>query len=98
MKEFWKTVKSTSNKIKRSTIIDGKTEKQSIIDIFTNKLLTSNNQHDKEEEISLIKRIRSNWQKKYKMKLKISCRSLRKLIHQLNPDKRHDGIHTGFLK
>ena len=98
MKEFRKTAKSTSNKTKRSTIIDGKTEKQSIIDIFTNKFLTSNNQHDKEEEISLIKRIRSSWQKKYKMKLKILCRSLRKLIHQLNPGMGHDGIHTGFLK
>ena len=32
------------------------------------------------------------------MNLKISCRSLRKLIHQLNPDMGHDGIHTGFLK
>ena len=32
------------------------------------------------------------------MNLKISCRSLRKLIHQLNPGMGHDGIHTGFLK
>ena len=32
------------------------------------------------------------------MKRKISCTSLRKLIHQLNPGMGHNGIHTGFLK
>ena len=32
------------------------------------------------------------------MKVKVSCRSLRKLIHQLNLDIGHDGIHTGFLR
>ena len=98
MKQFWKDVKASSNKIKRSTIIDGQTDKHSIIDIFTNKFLINNSQQNVEEEIRLINRIRSSWQNKYKMHLKMSCITLRKLIHRLNPGMGHDGIHTAFLK
>ena len=98
MKEFWKNVKTTSNKIKRSTMIDGKTDKQSIIDIFTTKFLINNSHHDKEEENNLLQKIRLNWHRKYKMHLKISCRSLKLLIQRLNPGMGHDGIHTNFLK
>ena len=36
MKEFWKNVKKTTLKIKRSTLIDGKINKLSIIKVFAN--------------------------------------------------------------
>ena len=44
MSDFWKNVKATSNKIKRSTLIDGKTNKFSIIDIFANKFFSDKNE------------------------------------------------------
>ena len=46
VKESWKIVKAPSNDIKRSTVIDGKTDMQSISYIFTNKFLINNNQHN----------------------------------------------------
>ena len=98
MKCFWKEVHSTNNKQKRSKIIDGQTDKQGIIRLFTNKFLINENPEQRGGEDELIGRLREKWRTSYKMNLKMSVHSLKKFIQRLNAGMGHDGIHSSFLK
>ena len=98
---FWKEVKAASNRLKRSVIIDGKTDKDDIITLFTRKFLYNDGQDcdgGGDKERNLIERIRLGWSNKYKMNVKVSCYTLRKLIQRLKPGMGHDSIHSVFLK
>ena len=99
MKTFWKEIKSMSNKVKFSKLIDGETDVRNIIDIFNKKFLIEENiQNHEIEESSLLAKIRTEWVNGRKMYLKISSHTLKKYIQRLKVGVGHDGIHSTFLK
>ena len=81
--------------LKRSVIIDGKADKDDIT-LFTRKFLYNDGQDcddDGGKERNLIERIRLGWSNKYKMRVKVSCYTLRKLIQRLKLGMEHYSIH-----
>ena len=99
MKAFWGEVHQRNNKVKHSSIIDGKTDLKDIIQIFNNKFLKFEKDDSVEnDEKHLLKRLCVYWNNNRKQCLKISVVSLKRLIRKLSVGTGHDDIHSNFLR
>ena len=98
MTQFWKEVRLKQCRSKKAGIIDGKTNDEDILDIFTNKFLPDDSSSVNNDEKLLLERIKSIWSSKKKFYPKISLVTLRNLIKKLSNGAGQDGIHSVFLK
>ena len=96
---FWKEVKKKKVNKKKSNVIDGKSDDEEIISIFTGKFLLGISQvYDNNEDEALINNINHEWQNKRKFNLQISSDTVRKLSIKLSNGVGHDGIHPILFK
>ena len=98
MKAFWMDVQRSNNKIKHSEVIDGVSNVNGIIDIFTRKFLHSNPHVAEFNEQGLLDNLKSIWNIKRKFYLNISPKTLKRLINKLSIGEGHDGINAIFFK
>ena len=98
MKAFWNDVQRANNKVKISEIIDGKTDVNEVIGIFTEKFLNFPSADVGMNEQEFLRLLKQEWLSKNKFHLRISPVTLRRLLEKLSIGEGHDGIHTLFLR
>ena len=97
MPKFWKDVKRKKCNLKKSTVIDGKSENKDILDIFTEKFLGICQDRNGEDEARVISNLKRAWHSTRKYYLKLSASTLRAYSKQLSKGMGHDVIHSEFL-
>ena len=99
MNAFWKDVKQKKTNNKKSRIIDGQTDTQDILRVFSNKFFSSFVQEASNfSDQQLLDDIRDKWADQRKMYLKISPHTIKKLSDKLNNGAGHDNFHPVLLK
>ena len=98
MIQFWKEVKSQSNKIKSSKVIDGECKTSDVIQIFEKKFIPKYDEGNDEEETEFIRCLKIVWGKARKFNPVLSIERLRDIISNMNKGVGHDGFHSMLLK
>ena len=98
MKDFWREVRNKNSISSSTSIIDGHSEQNEIINLFSDKFIPSSNFICSEE--NLISKINHKISNNYsnRMNIKISIETLKDNIHKLKPGKGHDNIPSCLLK
>ena len=97
MMQFWKEIKSQSNRVKTSNIIDGTGNTQDIIDIFEDKFL-SKEKEENEKEREFLRQFKPYWENNRKFHAVLSVERVQSIMKKLNKGVGHDGLHSTFLK
>lgn len=95
--KFWKEVQHKKGKEKTTNIIDGQSDPNDIIGIFTDLYLSQNDQANLDEMEGFMNKFKGLWNNSRKMNIVMSNVSLKRAIDRLNDGVGHDGIHSQFL-